>query len=199
MEPTPPGPFITRFCPGPPLLVPTLGWLPGPPHSLVPLTGATLYVIDDAHAGEVYSQGDKDVRLISTAQALVWMVSATVPPSPPPPTDPPAAPPPEWLSKNDAAAALGVSPWTLEDVRKQAPADLPDAPHPGGAGKKRVQWRYPAEREVLLGWWRAATRSVQVDRKPTPQRAPKPRKRQRAKVAPSRARSMLAMLEEERG
>lgn len=199
MHPTPPGAFVTRFLPGPPLYVPTLGWLPGPPHSLVPLIGSTLYVIDDAHAGEVYSQGDKTVRLISTAQALSWMVSTTGAPATPPLVEQPVAPSARWLNKSAAAAALGVSAWTLEDVRKRAPSDLAGGPHPGGAGKKRIQWRYPAEPDTLTSWWKAATEAARQDGAPRRRCLPRPPRKPKTAKPSGRRRSVLALLKDEHG
>ena len=199
LMPSHPGPFTTRFQSGPVLHVPSIGWLPGPPHSLHPLVGDAVFFVDDAHAGEVYAQGTKIVTLISTACALSWMsddAAARLRPSISPPPAPPSV---QWLSKAQAAAALGVSPRALEDVRVQAPADLPDSPHPAGAGKKRVQWRYPARPSTLQAWWKAATRAVRLTPLPVARRPRKPRRSQQPKSAPTTRRSVLAMVEDERG
>ena len=195
---TPPGPFMARYRQGPPMHFPGLGWLPGPPHSLIPLDGsAVLYVVDDAHAGETSEHRNRTLVLISTVQALIWLAASQQavlqPPTPEPAPPSPAA---RWLNKVDAAAALGISPWTLEEVRKGAPLDLPGGPHAGGAGKRRVQWRYPADVDVLTAWWAAATRVAPVA---PPKRPQRPGKRAPTRKKPTSRRSMLAILEEERG
>ncbi len=189
MLPTRPSNFVTRFHPGQPLHVPGIGWLPGPPHSLMPMTGSTLYVVDDAHAGEVHAHGDKTIRLISTGLALSWMASAPGQSSPALPADAAGPHPPAGSARPRQplawASARGPSRRCASEPPSTSPAPLTPVARARSASSGATR---PTPTPFELGGRRRRqqrTRPGPRSSRPCPGRPGGPRgPRQRAGAAP---------------
>ena len=98
-------------------------------------------------------------------------LDARPPAAGPPPTDP-DPPPTGALTSQEAAAALRISRWTLDQVRKAAPNGLPGAPWASGAGTRHTHWRYPSDLDQLRAWHAAATEAIRQPAAVAPHRTP---------------------------
>jgi hypothetical protein len=81
----------------------------------------------------------------------------------PDPLSPPVQQRPLCHSTDAAAKSLGISRWTLDNVREKAPAELDGGPWAGGAGTKHIHWRYPADPEKLRAWYASATAAIRQE------------------------------------
>ena len=175
---------IVVLAPGPPLFVPGLGLLPGPPTVLKPLdpTKPTLYV-DDRNAGQDTSCGTHSSYTITTQRALTLLgrqvqTPAQVQVDPPSPAVPPTAQAPAApvTSLRRAAKLLRVGRTTLS---KRIDA-LPPEQRPSRSNTHhRPRWWWPSP-DACLAWWQevnavAGPTSVAVAPPPTPAPPPRPR------------------------
>ena len=148
--------YIVSFAPGPPVFVPALGMLPGPPTVLEPLVpGLPTLFVDDRNAGEDLSCGRHGAHAITTTRALGLLrrqlraptLGAThrpseAPQNASPPTDP-------VTSLRQAAKLLRVGRTTLS---KRIAALSPEQRPTNSGTPDRPRWWWPST-DACLAWW----------------------------------------------